>query len=566
MITLDIVQGEQNWHEARAKYSRTASRASAMMGCSKYATRQQLLCEIATGITQDVDAATQRRFDEGHRIEERARPMAEKIIGKKLYPVTAISDDEYMLVSYDGLSADDEDAWECKSWNEKKAEDVRAGVVPKEDLWQVIQQLAIGANRCMYMVTDGTEERMEYCWMLREDVEEEVVRLIAGWNQADIDLENYQHVEHAEKPEATPVIGLPALFAQVEGKFNLATNIDLFSSELKQFVGKMDLSPIDDQGFADLEAQVKVCTQAEESIKAQVLGARGQMVTFDEFCKTAELLLAIASRARIDGTNAIKDKKVAIKAKAIADARALFAAHVAGLEVEIAPIRLIVEQPDFIAATKGLKGLKSLHNEIDTALANGKIAADAIAKDIRAKLAWCKENAAGMSFLFPDLQQIITKPLDDFTLLITSRIKDHKDAEAKKLEEQTARIRAEEEAKAKAKVEEEQRQAAEAQAKIDREAAEKLKAEQDAIDAAAQREHEKALAGEPYVLQPAEAAKNNPPQSQVAKPASEVVIERQAEISAFLASRDFGKEEGKVRAILVEFVKFSAQFNSKKAA
>ena len=30
------------------------------------------------------------------------------------------------------------------------------------------------------------------------------------------------------------------------------------------------------------------------------------------------------------------------------------------------------------------------------------------------------------------------------------------------------------------------------------------------------------------------------------------------QISAFLASRDFGKEAGKVRAILVEFVKFSA--------
>ena len=36
------------------------------------------------------------------------------------------------------------------------------------------------------------------------------------------------------------------------------------------------------------------------------------------------------------------------------------------------------------------------------------------------------------------------------------------------------------------------------------------------------------------------------------------VIEHQAEISAFIASRDFSKDAGIVRAILVEFVKFQA--------
>ena len=37
-----------------------------------------------------------------------------------------------------------------------------------------------------------------------------------------------------------------------------------------------------------------------------------------------------------------------------------------------------------------------------------------------------------------------------------------------------------------------------------------------------------------------------------------VVIQHQAEIRAFMESRDFGKDANKIRAILIEFVKFQA--------
>ena len=44
-----------------------------------------------------------------------------------------------------------------------------------------------------------------------------------------------------------------------------------------------------------------------------------------------------------------------------------------------------------------------------------------------------------------------------------------------------------------------------------------------------------------------------------------VVIEHQDGISAFLASRDFAADSGRVRAILVEFVKFQAEWNAKSS-
>ncbi|MDE3023879.1 MAG: hypothetical protein KGI54_18840, partial [Pseudomonadota bacterium] len=55
----------------------------------------------------------------------------------------------------------------------------------------------------------------------------------------------------------------------------------------------------------------------------------------------------------------------------------------------------------------------------------------------------------------PDLQQIIYKPMDDFKLLITTRIEKHKADEAARLETQRVRIQQEEEEKARKKVQDE---------------------------------------------------------------------------------------------------------------
>lgn len=76
--------------------------------------------------------------------------------------------------------------------------------------------------------------------------------------------------------------------------------------------------------------------------------------------------------------------------------------------------------------------------------------------------------------------------MDNFQLVVTSRIDKHKSDKAAELE--AVRIKA----------------AADARAAMEAEAQAKAKAEQDAIDAAVQREHEKSLQGEPAVLQPAD--------------------------------------------------------------
>jgi hypothetical protein len=147
----------------------------------------------------------------------------------------------------------------------------------------------------------------------------------------------------------------------------------------------------------------------------------------------------------------VTTKKASIRDGDLVKARDAYADHIAALEAEIEPIRLDIQpRPDFVGAAKNKRTLASLHDAVDTELANAKITADAAAKDIRAKLAWCKANAEGYGFLFKDMQQLVGKADEDFRLVVTARIAAHKKSEDEKaealrvqvIEEERARIAA----------------------------------------------------------------------------------------------------------------------------
>ena len=120
MKTLNLVQGDANWHAHRAT-AKNASDAPAMLGCSEYKTRSELLHEAFTGIRPEVTPEQQRRFDDGHAIEEAQLPGAESVIGEQLYPVVGCErfGDIELSASFDGLSLLEDTAYECKTLNDK---------------------------------------------------------------------------------------------------------------------------------------------------------------------------------------------------------------------------------------------------------------------------------------------------------------------------------------------------------------------------------------------------------------------------------------------------------------
>ena len=495
MKTHNLTQGTPEWHAYRAEHF-NASDAPAMLGISAYESRTELLHRLATGIAPEIDAATQRRFDDGHRFEALARPIAESIIGEELYPV--VGSEGKLSASFDGLTIDETICFEHKTLNGKLRNIQSSDELPAQYHAQIEQQLMVsGANKCLFMASkwDGDELVEEvHIWVTHnQDMSN---ALAQGWTQFSIDLEEYKRRLAAgeiepEKVEvlAAPVMDLPALSIQVNGSISLITNLQKFGTRLNEFVAGINKEPSDDQGFADAEQAIKKLQNAQDQLEAAEANALAQTSDIDDMRKTVKLYADTARTTRLMLEKMVNARKESIRAEIMQAAGIAFSAHIESLEVETRPIQLTVARPDFAAAIKGKRTIASLRDAVDTALANGKINADAIAKDVRAKLAWCKVTSAGYGFLFNDLAQIISKPMDDFQLVITSRIEKHKADEAARIEAETARIQSEATAKAEREAtakqaQEEARIRAEEQAKARAEMAvmaNKAQAEEDAL-------------------------------------------------------------------------------------
>lgn len=446
-----LIQGTPEWNQHRAEHF-NASDAPAMLGISQYKTRNQLLHEMATGITPEIDAATQRRFDDGHRFESLARPLAESIIGEELYPV--VGSEGKLSASFDGLTMDESICFEHKTLNDKIRDAFASNVIPAEYCAQMEQQLMIsGASKCLFMASqfDGNGALVDelHCWYKSDQAMRD--NIVQGWTQFAIDLENYQHVQHAEKPKAGAIMDLPALSVTASGMVTYS-NLPEFKTAAESYIANINTDLQTDQHFADAEATVKFCKATEEKLEFTKKAILAQTASIDEVIRTVDHIQAHLRDKRLMLDKLVGKEKEARKLEIVSKAGIAFSAHIESLESETRPVRLNVPRPDFAGAIKGKKTLASMHDAVDTALANGKIAADAFAKDIRAKLKWHNETVdGGYTTLFPDMQQIITKPMDDFKLLVETRIAHDKQAEAERNEALRQRIQAEEERKATAK-------------------------------------------------------------------------------------------------------------------
>lgn len=458
MKTLTLVQGSDAWHSHRAT-AYNASDAPAMLGISKYKSRSQLLKEMTTGIGQDFDAATERMFVDGHRFEALARPLAEQIIGETLSPVTG-TNGKYSA-SFDGITFDESIIFEHKTLNAdiRSAMGVNGNTGGLAEMYRVQmehQLLVSCADKCLFMASkwDGETCIQEvHGWYLPDMVLRD--RIIAGWAQFEKDLANYEHVEVIDAPEADAIQSLPSVTIQVSGEMTLC-NLDSVTPKFDDFLEKAEAEKAN-ISIHNGDAIAKFSRAAAMDCKLTAKSVVSQMTTVNEAVTKLELYakkfdaMGLAYEKEVDRLKEIE------KVAALNAAKSAYAEHVAGLQAEIQGVTLVLPPVDFQLAIKGLKTVESKNNALNTALANGKIAADAVAKDLRHKLANMNSNQVKpYAFLFADLQQIIYKPADDFTLLVTSRIDKHRADEAARLEAERARIQAQEEAKAQAKAKAEQ--------------------------------------------------------------------------------------------------------------
>lgn len=453
MKILNLIQGTPEWHAHRATHF-NASDAPAMLGVSPYKTREQLIRELTTGVHAEVDAATQRRFDDGHRYEALARPLAEGILGEDLFPCVG-ADGKYSA-SFDGLTILGDVAWEHKALNNDLRELVwmdDGSHLPDHYRVQMEHQCMVsGAGRVLFMASkwDGdqlVEER--HCWYTPDP--ELRARIIAGWTQLEADVAAYVPAATSVPVVAAPVEGFGTLSLRVEGRV-LASNLDAFKAGAEAFIARLP-KPQDlqtDQDFADAEAAVKACAEAEGRIKAAKDAALAQMADVEAVMRTADSVHDTIRAARLALDKVVKiekeNRRAAVVAEGVEEVRAHYASinatlgeHALGLP---AALKAMIGE-----AIKGKKTLDSIRNAVNTAVAAAKIEASQQAERVRANMAVLAEHQEHAHLFADRVQLCVSKAPDDLRNLAAARIAEYQQREAARLEAERERIRREEAAR-----------------------------------------------------------------------------------------------------------------------
>jgi len=479
MITHSLIQGTQAWHDYRASML-NASAAPAVMGCSSYMSRNQLIKQRATGIVPEVDAATQNLFNEGHLFEALARPLAEAIIGEELYPVTG-SLGKYSA-SFDGLTMGEDSGFEHKSLNNTlraafaqidtiapEHRYLASGLeLPLEYQIQMEQQCMVGnCAKVLFMASkwvpadhptpyyllddegvpcrfhDLIEER--HCWYFPNPALRK--RIIDAWAQFELDVVAYQHTEPAAKPAAEAQAQLPAVVINVTGQLS-ASNLAEVAPKFDAYLANTKTNLSTDSDFANGESNAKFSRATAKALKVKAKEVVDQIASISDAVRTLESYAVKFDALGLKLEKAVKEEKDLIKSNLINEARNKLSDHCAKLDERIGKRYLPVIQGNWNEVVKNKRTIESLHNAIDTELARVKIEASALAD--RIELNMKTSGLADYPFLFSDMATLCLKANDDFAAVAAARIQDHKAQEAARIEAETARIAEQERVKAEA--------------------------------------------------------------------------------------------------------------------
>nr|WP_136252925.1 YqaJ viral recombinase family protein [Ningiella ruwaisensis] len=440
-----VKQGEQAWLDLRTKYF-TASEAAAMLGLSKYQTRNELLHAKSTGETKEISEHQQKLFNKGHEAEELARVIAEREIGEELYPVTYSNEVEGLplLASMDGIDMMESMGWEHKLYNAELFSAIDNNEVPDTHWPQLEHQMLVSeCNAVTFSVSDGNEDN--YVSTIYVSKPERRKQVIEGWKQFAKDLADYVPEPKSDKVEATPVRDLPSIRYQMDG-LSLKSNLDEFKSASDALV-ELSKKPLEsDQDFADAESRQKVFTKAEKNIKDLQDKVLGEVADIDAFTKDLRYIGEQIRQARLAEGKQIKERKEQIRQDI---ARAAFNEGMQYRDELLRNLNLVFDnpQPLIIEAMKGKKTVESLQNAADTAIAQYKIQVSEAHVIAQANYDQLPKDD-DLKFLFNDWPDIAFKDNEDFKSLVHMRVSEHQKRQAEKLEQERQRIREEEQAKA----------------------------------------------------------------------------------------------------------------------
>jgi len=484
-----LIQGSTEWKALRAKYP-CASEAPVIMGASKHMTRAELLRLKSAGMEKEFSDYVQKMvLDKGHEVERPARAITEEEIGEDLFPATAVTDDDSLLASLDGVTMIEDTIFEHKQWNEELAAAVRAGDLGPEYYWQLEQQLIVAdqAEKVIFVCSDGTRERrvqMEYRRMPGR-----AEQLRAGWKQFFHDLAHGDHTPVPPKAVAPQVEALPAVMVRMDGALKVVSNLDALAPVLRTFIDRIPSKPSTDEDFAFTDAACKALKKIEEALDAAEASALASLDAVEQMQRLKASLHKLARDTRLQREKLVEARKLEIRTEEITRGKQALAEFIAGLNTTIGKPYMPLVPADFAAKIKGLRTVQSVRDAVDQHLADCKLVANEIAGKIMVNRRALQELAKEHVFLFADTAQLVLKAPDDCRAVITSRIAAHQAEQERKLAAEREQIRREEEARAQAKARAEQ-EAREAEERRQRAAAEEAERQKVAAEAERRRQEE----------------------------------------------------------------------------
>lgn len=442
MKIVNVKQGSPEWLAHRRQFN-NASDAPAMMGCSPYKTRAQLLAERHSGMVAEVDEGTQRRFDDGHRVEALYRPRAEAIIGEELYPVTGVSGK--LSASFDGLTMLGDQNFEHKALNDalraafadmetiapEHREKASGKCLPLVFRVQMEQQhMVSGCMRTLFAASkwNDRDELIEekWCWYYSDPALAAQIR--AGWLQFDADLAAYVPPSAAASaPTGKAPDLLPALRVEVTGAVT-ASNLAEFKATALQAIRSVNRELKSDQDFADADKAVKWCGDVEDRLAAAKQHALSQTESIEVLFRTMDEISNEARQVRLDLEKLVKARKDARKGEIVADGQVALDSHVEGLNARLGTPWLTRRVGSFGETVKGKKSFKSMQDAVDAALANEKVAASALADRLEQNRKALVVGEVDYMFLFADFAQQGAKEPADFSAISAQRVQQHLEA------------------------------------------------------------------------------------------------------------------------------------------
>lgn len=439
MKTVSLIQGTPEWHAHRANHF-NASDAPAMMGCSPYKTRSQLVRELATGALAEHDAATLRRFADGHRFEDLARPLAEQIIGEELYPVVGV--DGPYSASYDGLTLLGNVAFEHKSLNDTLRASMIEGCTGKDlpELYQVQMEHQLLVNedtdRVLFMASKWSDDELveeRHCWYVPNP--ELRAKIVAGWAQLKADVAAFEPAAPAAPATAGRAPDqMPALRIEVTGMVTASNLADWKNQAIAVFQG-INQELVTDQDFADAEKTVKWCGDIEDQLKGAKQHALSQTDSIELLFRTIDEISEQARTTRLALDKLVTKRKEERRTEIGNNARLAVQDHILAINESLGEHGLLMPATltaEIAAAMKGKRSISSMQEAVDTVAANAKITASQAADRVRGNIAILAEHADHATLFADRVQLCASKAPDDLRNLVAARIDDHQRAEKAK--------------------------------------------------------------------------------------------------------------------------------------